>query len=74
MTIFYMKPSFKYNSNGVKYSSDQYRNIKGVHFSHWTSDTSEFEEAKKIAAESGLKVRIIRGELYMEKNPTSNNN
>ena len=61
------KPTFKYNNNGVKSSCDQYRNIKGVHYICWTSDPSVFEEEKKWAKERGLKTKIIKGELYVEK-------
>ena len=61
-----MKPSFKYNSNGVKDSTDQYRNINGKHYVCWTSDVSIFEEEKTKAASEGLSCKIIKGELYRE--------
>ena len=59
--------AFKYNNCGVKNSCDMYRNIKGVHFIQWTSDPSAFEEEKSKAKEKGLKTRIIKGELFIEK-------
>ena len=62
-----MKKSFNFNRYGVKESTDQYRNIKGVHFIHWTSDTSIFAKEKSLAKIKGLKTRIIKGELYIEK-------
>ena len=61
------KPTFRYNNNGVKSSSDQYRNIKGVHYICYTSNPSIFEEVKKESKEKGLKTKIIKGELYVEK-------
>lgn len=61
-----MKPSFKFNNNGVKDSIDQYRNINGVHYICWTWDNAIFDEEKRKAQELGLKCRIIKGELYRE--------
>jgi len=61
------KPTFSYNNYGVKSSKDTYRNIGGVHYSHETSDTSNFEEAMIEAKEKGLKIKMIKGELYVEK-------
>jgi hypothetical protein len=61
-----MKPSFKYNSNGVKSSIDQYRNINGIHYQCWTWDNTIFEEEKRKAKELNLKCKIIKGELYRE--------
>lgn len=62
-----MKTSFRYNSYGVKSSCDMYRNIKGVHYVHYTSNPADFEEAKKTAKEEGLKTKIIKGELFIEQ-------
>lgn len=61
------KPTFEYNTNGVKSSCDTYRNIKGVHFVHYTSNPSEFEEVRIDAKKQGLKVRIINEEMYVEQ-------
>lgn len=61
------KPTFRYNNYGVKSSSDQYRNIKGVHYVCYTSNPDAFEEVRKESKEKGLKVRIINGEMYVEK-------
>ena len=46
---------------------DTYRNIGGVHYSHETSDPSNFEKAMIEAKEKGLKIKMIKGELYVEK-------
>jgi len=54
------------NENGVKDSTDCYRNINGIHFEAWTSDTSAFVEERSKAKELGLKTRIINGEFYRE--------
>lgn len=62
-----MKTSFRYNSNGVKNSSDMYRNIKGIFYTQWTSNPSEFAKAKEDFKAKGLKTRIIKGELFVEK-------
>ena len=62
-----MKTAFTYNQNGVKSSCDMYRNIKGVHYTQWTSNPSEFAKEKQIAKEKGLKTKIIKGELFVEK-------
>ena len=61
------KPTFIYNNYRVKSSIDTYRNIGGVHYSHETSDASNFEEAMIEAKKKGLKIKIIKGELYIEK-------
>ena len=61
-----MKEAFRYNSNGVKSSADQYRNINGTYYKCWTCNNSIFEEEKQKAKELGLKCRIIKGELYRE--------
>ena len=61
-----MKTTFTYNQNRVKNSCDMYRNIKGVHYTQWTADTSAFEEGKEYAKSKGLKTKIINGELFME--------
>jgi len=61
-----MKPTFKFNTYGVKSSCDQYRNIGGVHYANWTADTGIFEEEKGKAKKAGLKYKIIKGELYLE--------
>ena len=62
----FMKPRFYYNQKGVKDSLYQYRNINGIHYKCWTSDTTIFEEEKRKAKEKGLKYRIIKDELYIE--------
>jgi hypothetical protein len=61
------KPTFKYNKNNVKASSDMYRNINGIHYVHYTSDPSEFEDAKMEAIYMGLKTIIIKGEMLIEE-------
>lgn len=61
------KPTFKFNNNGVKSSSDLYRNINGVHYVCWTSNPSEFANEIAIAKEQGLKTKIIKDELFIEK-------
>jgi len=61
------KPSFKFNSNSVKSSSDQYRNIKGVHYICYTSNPLEFDKVRAEAKEKGLKTKIIKGEMFIEK-------
>ncbi len=61
------KPTFRYNNNGVKSSSDQYRNIKGVHYVCYTSNPDMFEEVIKELKEKGLKTKIIKDELYVEE-------
>ncbi len=60
------KPTFKLNNYGVKASSDMYRNIKGVHYTHFTSNPSEFSKAKESASNGGLKKKNIKGELFIE--------
>lgn len=61
------------NENGVKDSTNCYRNIKlkgiKVFFEHWTSDPSNFESERKTAKNEGLRTRIINGELYRELIP-----
>jgi len=61
------KPTFSYNNYGVKSSMDTYRNIGGVHYSHEASDPSTFEKVIIEAKEKGLKIKMIKGELYVEK-------
>jgi hypothetical protein len=61
------KPTFQQNNYGVKSSSDMYRNIKGVHFVHYTSNPSEFEKIKLEAKKDGLKFKLIKDELFVEK-------
>jgi hypothetical protein len=62
-----IKPLFKYNASAIKSSCDRYRNIKGIHYSCWTSDKSTFAEEKEKAKKQGLRTKIINGELYLEK-------
>lgn len=61
------KPRYKLNKHGIKDSCDQYRNINGIYFEHWTSNNAIFEEEKVKAKRLGLKCRVIKGELYREK-------
>lgn len=61
-----MKPKSERNDYGVKSSSDCYRNINGIHFECYTSNSDDFDRIKKEAKELGLKVRLINGELYRE--------
>lgn len=61
------KPTFRYNNNGVKSSCDQYRNIKGVHYIHYTSNPLMFEQIKSEMKEKGRKIKMIKGELYVEE-------
>jgi len=63
------KPTFSYNNYGVKSSCDTYRNIGGVHYTQWTSDPGEFKKSIIEAKANGLKTKIIKGELYVEKLP-----
>lgn len=60
------KPTFRQNNYGIKSSSDMYRNIKGIHYIHYTSDPSEFGNAKEEAKQKGLKTKIIKDELFIE--------
>jgi hypothetical protein len=50
----------------LKQSRNQYRNIKGVYYEHWTSDASTFKIEKSEAKKLGLRTRIIDGQLYRE--------
>lgn len=43
-----------------------YRTIKGVKFTHMTSDPSLFDECKKEAKKAGLKYRIVKGEFLVQ--------
>lgn len=61
------KPTFRRNGNGVKSSSDMYRNINGIHYVQLTSNPDSFEEAKLYGIKNGLKVKVIKDELFIEK-------
>ncbi|CDV96336.1 Hypothetical protein DPCES_5338 [Desulfitobacterium hafniense] len=61
-----LKPTFKFNSDGVKSSCDQYRNIDGIHYECYASDPGTFDEVRAEAKQKGLKCRMIKGELYRE--------
>lgn len=61
-----MKPTFKKNTHGVKASSDMYRNIKSIHYRHFTSNPNDFSQAIARAKTEGLKTIIIKGELLIQ--------
>lgn len=61
------KPTFRQNNYGVKSSSDIYRNIKGIHYVHFTSNPANFSQAIEDAKIEGLKTKIIKDELFIEK-------
>lgn len=61
------KPTFRQNSYGIKSSSDMYRNIKGVHYIHATSNSDLFNEVREEAKKEGLKTKLIKDELFIEK-------
>lgn len=63
-----MKKTFRYNSNGVKSSSDMYRNINGIAYTHFTSCPDHFADIKKQAKRIGVKVRIIKDECFVDVN------
>lgn len=50
----------------MKYSINQYRNIKGVRYECYTSDPSKFENCKKECKEKRLKYRIIDNQFYRQ--------
>ncbi len=62
-----MKPTFRYNSSGVKSSIDQYRNINGIHYICWTSDPEAIPDFKQYCKALSIKYRVAGGELYVEK-------
>jgi len=63
-----LKPKYNRNKYGLKSSCDCYRNIKGVHYENYSSDTSPgaykqyIDECKQL----GLKWKIIKNEFYRE--------
>lgn len=62
-----MKPKQKLDRvKGLKQSSDQYRNIKGIHYTLFTSDPSIFCQVKKESKDKGLKTIVISNQLYIE--------
>lgn len=50
----------------LKQSTEQYRNIQGVKYLHYTSDPAEFQNCKKECKEQGLRYRIIDHQFYKE--------
>ena len=59
------KPRFRLNSNGIKSSSDMYRNINGVHYSHFSA-CGKYDIYIEQFKQEGLKYKIIKGELFVE--------
>ena len=59
------KPGFKFNPAGVKSSSDRYRNIKGVHYMTWTSDSIEQDRLKPLLKKQGIKFKIIDHDMFI---------
>lgn len=50
----------------LKWSAQQYRNIKGFNFKHETSDPAEFDRLKKECKDLGFKYRIIDNQFYKQ--------
>ncbi len=51
----------------LKHSSKMYRNIKGRRYEQYTSNPDLFQHCKEAAKNLGLKTKIIKGELFIEK-------
>lgn len=61
-----MEKSNRRNQFGIKNSSDMYRTINGIEYTHYTSDTSLLEELRKEIPEYKFIKR--NGEIFKSVN------